>query len=181
MGYVESGYVDSSYFEGSTSNTVTNCDLTEVNNLLNFIIDKINANHLAVQNNFDTLAINLQMKLDSLISSNNAQSTFLTTLGLKVDSKLSATAFNDSISTLAKTKDITALVPVVNDLSSLNGNGSEYKDGQSVSVYGRNTVYQIERSFYCLYSDNSYTIHYDLLSLDGYKITVPEALLTLVV
>jgi len=63
-------------------------------------------------------------------------------------------------------------------LPSLNGNGSEYKDGVQVKVSGREAVYTVERSYHSLYSDNGYTVHYDLVSSDGYRVTAPEALLT---
>lgn len=63
-------------------------------------------------------------------------------------------------------------------LPSLNGNGTEFKDGSSVTVNGRETVYNVERSYHSLYADNGYTVHYDLVSVDGYRCTVPEALLT---
>ena len=60
----------------------------------------------------------------------------------------------------------------------LNGDGAEFKDGVLVKVLGRDTVYLVSRSFFTSYSDNAYTIHYDLVSDDGYKLTVPESLLT---
>lgn len=64
-------------------------------------------------------------------------------------------------------------------LSSLDGNGCEFRDGVKVVVSGRSSIiYTVERSFISLYSDNGYTVHYDLLSSDGYRCTVPEALLT---
>lgn len=81
-------------------------------------------------------------------------------------------ATKDDISVLAH-YDISNIT-----LPSLNGNGSEYKDGAEVTVLGRDVVYSVVRSYHSLYSDNGYTVHYDLVSIDGYKLTVPEALLT---
>lgn len=65
-------------------------------------------------------------------------------------------------------------------LNSLNGNGSEFADGTKVTVSGRVPQYTVTRSFFSIYSDNGYTVHYDLESAEGHKLTAPEALLTLV-
>ena len=68
---------------------------------------------------------------------------------------------------------------IVSPYSSLNGNGSEFKDGTNVNVTGRSTVYTVDRSYMGLVNDNSYTALYDCSATTGEKITVPEALITL--
>lgn len=101
---------------------------------------------------------------------------------LRFDSLMSlVVSLSSSVGYLATKTDIEGLVhyDVSNiTLPSLNGNGTEFKDGSSVTVFGRETVYTVERSYMSLYSDNAYTVHYDLVSADGYKCSVPEALLT---
>ena len=89
------------------------------------------------------------------------------------------------VSTLDTTPITLAVVDVLNSgLSnfiadaSLNGYGCEFKDGISVVVSGRDVVYVVQRSFFSIYSENAYTIHYDIKSLDGQRLIVPEALLT---
>lgn len=64
---------------------------------------------------------------------------------------------------------------------SLNGDGCEFMDGKEVVVTGRKTVYVVTCSYFGLVSDNSYTVFYDLEAVTGEKLTVPEALLTLLV
>lgn len=87
------------------------------------------------------------------------------------------------------TIDISPLTGVIDNLltnsiqnmiadASLNGYGSEFKDGDSVIVSGRDVTYVVQRSFFSIYSENAYTIHYDIKSLDGQRLIVPEALLT---
>lgn len=68
--------------------------------------------------------------------------------------------------------------PPVLSLPSLNGNGAEFMDGTSVTVSGRIPIFTVIRSFFSIYSDNGYTVHYDLESVDGHKLTAPEALLS---
>lgn len=62
--------------------------------------------------------------------------------------------------------------------ASLNGYGAEFKDGDMVNVVGRDVVYSVNRSFFSMYADNAYTIHYDVISSNGQRMIVPEALLT---
>lgn len=62
--------------------------------------------------------------------------------------------------------------------ASLNGYGAEFKDGDIVNVVGRDVVYSVNRSFFSMYADNAYTIHYDVISSNGQRMIVPEALLT---
>lgn len=69
-------------------------------------------------------------------------------------------------------------------LPSLNGNGCEYLDGESVQVVSsktgqvdRETIYAVSRSYFSIFADNGYIVHYDLVSDDGHKLTCPEALL----
>lgn len=69
-----------------------------------------------------------------------------------------------------------SLVDIVKD--SLNGNGSEYSDGDQVNVNGRTLIYNVVRSYMGMVQDSSYTLFYDLVSSNGSKLTVPEALLT---
>ena len=72
--------------------------------------------------------------------------------------------------------------PPAQNYSSLDGNGSEFLDGDRVVLKGReNVIYTVSRSFIAVVSDSNYTILYDLVSSDGYKVTCPEALLTLYV
>lgn len=66
-------------------------------------------------------------------------------------------------------------------LQSLNGNGSEYMDNAMVTVYGRDTVYSVARSYMSMTDNNAYTAVYDLVSTTGAKLTVPESLLSLYV
>lgn len=63
-------------------------------------------------------------------------------------------------------------------LESLNGNGSEFIDGTLVNVSGRDTIYSVSRSYMTIYADSGYTVHYDLVSDNGAKLSCPEALLT---
>lgn len=62
--------------------------------------------------------------------------------------------------------------------ASLNGYGAEFKDGDLVVVSGRDVVYSVIRSFFTIYSENAYTVHYNIESTDGQRLIVPEALLT---
>lgn len=75
----------------------------------------------------------------------------------------------------------TQLSTVSVPLQSLNGNGSEYKDGVQVSVTGRSIPYTVSRSYMSLMNTDTYTIVYDLTSADGSKVTCPESFLTLYV
>lgn len=70
------------------------------------------------------------------------------------------------------------LPPPIVSAPSLNGNGAEYTDGVFVTVNGRETVYTVKRSYMTIYSDSGYTVHYDLESASGEKLSSPEALLT---
>lgn len=126
----------------------------------------------------DDKVVNLHQKVDYLVTLLGQVHTLEQTLATKTDLQIitidtTTLATKDDILTLATKTDILNI-----DLLSLNGNGSEFIDGVEVKVFGRDTVYTVERSFMSLYSDNGYTVHYDLTSVDGYKCTVPEALLT---
>ncbi|ADR33999.1 hypothetical protein Sulku_1336 [Sulfuricurvum kujiense DSM 16994] len=69
--------------------------------------------------------------------------------------------------------------PLLGSLPSLNGNGCEYIDGAMVVSVGRpNVVYSVVRSSFQIYADNAYQVVYDLSSVDGHKLSVPESLLT---
>lgn len=70
--------------------------------------------------------------------------------------------------------------PLQGSLPSLNGNGSEFLDGDRVTVQFRDTVYTVDRSFFVLYSDNTYTTYYDLIGDNTSKLTCPQSLLTAV-
>lgn len=64
-------------------------------------------------------------------------------------------------------------------LPSLNGNGSEFMDGDPVSALGRPDIeFNVVRSFYQIYADNAYQVVYDLESINGHKLSCPEALLS---
>lgn len=139
----------------------TSCDLSviapefdEIDLALASLDEKVNSAH---------------QKLDYLVTVLGQVYTLEQTLSTKAD--LGLITFDTSA--LATKDDIANIV-----LPSLNGNGSEYKDGTSVTIFGRSTVYTVERSYMSLYSDNGYTVHYDLISVDGYRCSVPEALLT---
>lgn len=121
---------------------------------------------------FDEIDLSIATLDDKVVSLHQKVDYLVTLLGQTYN--LSTTLVTkDDILTLATKTDILNI-----DLLSLNGNGSEFIDGVEVKVFGRDTVYTVERSFMSLYSDNGYTVHYDLTSVDGYKCTVPEALLT---
>lgn len=62
---------------------------------------------------------------------------------------------------------------------SLNGNNSQFFDGDKVSVYSRAGEYLVDSSFAVMVNDSSYTIMYRLLNNGSYSY-VPEALLTLI-
>lgn len=131
----------------------TSCDLTS-------LVPEFDEIDLAVAT-LDDKVVSLHQKVDYLVTLLGQVYTLNQTLATKSD-----------ISALAH-YDVTNI-----NLPSLNGNGSEFKDGVKVKVFGRDTVYTVERSFISLFSDNAYTVHYDLVSEDGYKCTVPEAPLT---
>lgn len=156
--YVELGYAEPNYVEGDIlaplEPVVLNYDLTSL--ALEF--DEIDLSIATL----DDKVVNLHQKVDYLVTLLVQTYNLSTTLVTK-----------DDILTLATKTDILNI-----DLPSLNGNGSEFIDGVEVKVFGRDTVYTVDRSFMSLYSDNGYTVHYDLTSVDGYKCTVPEALLT---
>lgn len=70
-------------------------------------------------------------------------------------------------------------VPVTpSPVSSLNGNGCEFKDGTEVNVNGRDIIYKVLSSIYYLLEDNSYTVLYSLQSPTGETLNCPEAYLT---
>lgn len=161
--YVENNYNESGYIDGDESTTPepSNCDLSSVLNEISLLKSQ-QSNTISILNSF-TLKFNeilsrLSVSHNSILELINGV-THISDISLDTNSSISS------------------IVPQIN-LLSLNGNGSEYKDGVSVTVSGRSTVYAVERSFVSLYSDNGYTVHYDLISEDGYKCTVPEALLT---
>jgi len=77
---------------------------------------------------------------------------------------------------------VEALTPAISSYPSLNGDGSEFVDGSTVNVNGREGRFIVSRSFYSMVSDSAYTVVYDLLGVDSaVKLTVPESLLTAVV
>lgn len=129
----------------------------------------IDTTNLATKTDIGTISLNMVSDADFASGILNlATKTDLS--GITVDTTNLAT--KTDISSLAH-YDVSNII-----LPSLNGNGSEFIDGVEVKVFGRDTVYTVDRSFMSLYSDNGYTVHYDLTSVDGYKCTVPEALLT---
>lgn len=145
------------------------CDLT----LITPEFDEIDLQVATLHSKMDSL----HQKADYLVTVLGQVYTLEQTLATKTDLQsitidTSALATKDDISVLSH-YDVTNIT-----LPSLNGNGTEFKDGSSVVLFGRETVYTVERSYMSLYSDNAYTVHYDLVSVDGYKCSVPEALLT---
>jgi len=87
-------------------------------------------------------------------------------------STLDLTPLEDSIISVI-TQNVSGIIAD----ASLNGYGSEFKDGDLVTVTGRDVVYAVARSFFSIYSENAYTIHYAVASQDGQRLIVPEALL----
>jgi len=152
--YVEDGYIEPNYTEEENSSSSVPCDLT-------IVTDKLN--------NINSSIINIDDRLDYL----NTRFANLTDSINSLVSIVSSLALKEDLLNLATKEDLTHIV-----LSSLNGVGSEHRDGTYVKVSGRDTVYAVERSYHSLYSDNGYTVHYDLVSSDGYRVTAPEALLT---
>jgi|GEM_PF-6606228 len=73
---------------------------------------------------------------------------------------------------------VPALPPLQGSLPSLNGNGSEFLDGDVVTVTSRSGQFTVQRSYSIMYADNSYTNYYDLVSDVGAKLSCPESLLT---
>lgn len=63
-------------------------------------------------------------------------------------------------------------------LPSLNGDGCEYIDGDTLTVVGRDYPMTVKRSSRVLVSDNNYTVIYDLESDNGAKVTAPENLVS---
>lgn len=160
--YTEGEYFEAGYVEGDESSQSVTCDLTT----LTPEFDEIDLSIATLDDKVD----NLHQKVDYLVTLLGQVHTLEQTLATK-----------DDLLPLSTKIDIDGLVhyDVTNiTLPSLNGNGSEFKDGVQVTIFGRETVYVVERSYMSLYSDNGYTVHYDLVSPDGYKCSVPEALLT---
>lgn len=158
--YIENGYIESGYIEGDTSTTptVATCDLTSL---------------LSEFNDVDLSIATLDTKVNHIVGVLNLMASTVSTLNSKTNSLLN-TIHSSTSEVILEVQALTSGIA----LPSLNGNGSEYKDGTLVTVVGRNIVYSVNRSYYSLYMDNGYTVHYDLISDDGYKLTVPEALLT---
>lgn len=157
--YFENGYIETGYADVASSGSdvpVSNFDLSSVLSELQ----------------------RLSTSVDSLISSASSHSTFLARIDGVDDNLLTQNyvILNKDVDLLNSLNELKTSLHAVN-LSSLNGAGCEFKDGTSVTVSGRSTIYIVERSFMSLFSDNGYTVHYDLLSSDGYRCTVPEALL----
>lgn len=145
------------------------CDLT----LITPEFDEIDLQVATLHSKMDSL----HQKADYLVTVLGQVYTLEQTLATKTDLQsitidTSALATKDDISVLSH-YDVTNI-----NLPSLNGNGAEFLDNASVTILGRETVYTVERSYMSLYTDNGYTVHYDLVSADGYKCSVPEALLT---
>lgn len=122
--------------------------------------------------NIETQLSNI-LSIISLLPSPDSLQTLFGAIPNRLEFQQFFSDINIDTSNLLTKNDINNIV-----LPSLNGNGSEYKDGTQVKVSGRDVVYTVERSYHSLYSDNGYTVHYDLVSSDGYRCTVPEALLT---
>lgn len=164
-GYVESGYIDSDILSQNTDT----CDLTSLVSEFN----EIDLSIASLDDKVDYLVVQINTLLSAVGS---LSSTVQTVLPTKTDLQ----NLHIDTSTLATKTDLQNLSNDIEHivLPSLNGNGSEYKDGTQVKVSGRDVVYTVERSYHSLYSDNGYTVHYDLVSSDGYRCTVPEALLT---
>lgn len=154
---------------GSVVPAPATCDLT-------LLTPEFNEIDLSIAT-LDEKLVSLHQKVDYLVTVLGQVYTLEQTLATKTD--LAGITFDTT--SLATKTDISALAhyDVTNiNLPSLNGNGSEFKDGLAVTVFGRETVYTVERSYMSLYANNAYTIHYDLVSLDGFKCSVPESLLT---
>lgn len=129
-------------------------DLTTVITSINSLSDKFSLLDMTELNNIHEDIIGLNASLS----------------GLSVDlSPVTTTLGNIQAS-------ISALSPL--SFPSLNGIGSEFIDGTEVTVDGRSITYTVNRSYMGLVQDNSYTTFYDLDSLNGSKLTAPEALLT---
>lgn len=144
-----------------------------------------------ISGNFSTLSSSVDGQISGLLDSSIGLSTglhsHLDTLSTNFSSGL------EGLHTQISSFDLTELNNLHEDiltfgsqlstvsvpLQSLNGNGCEYADGTEVTVFGRDGVYTVVRSFYALVEDNSYTVVYDLTSSFGLKCTVPESLLTL--
>lgn len=62
--------------------------------------------------------------------------------------------------------------------NSLNGIGCEFKDGALVTLDGRDTIFTVKRSSFCLLDDSTYTAFYDLEYPTGETLSAPESLLT---
>lgn len=167
--YAEQGYTEPNYTEGDTVVTeITNCDLSSLQTEFNEI---------------DTSLLSLDDKIDLSITKLNLVLQNFTSLVAIVQTLATKTDLQNKTIDLSSLATKTDILNLSNDieniiLPSLNGNGSEYKDGVQVTVSGRDVLYTVERSYHSLYSDNGYTVHYDLVSVDGYRVTVPEALLT---
>lgn len=166
--YVESGYVESDYFEGDSVFQEVACDLSQIDaslNEVNLQLDENSTDLKMILSNFATALSTVNLNYNSLSVRVDDMIGRLQTLKNNVDIvKPNVQAIKDFIT--------------LQSFQSLNGNGTEFKDGVQVTIFGRETVYTVERSYMSLYSDNGYTVHYDLVSLDGYKCSVPEALLT---
>ncbi|MDD2651730.1 MAG: hypothetical protein PHX44_01690 [Sulfurimonas sp.] len=151
--YVEANYTELDYVVGDSVSTVV-CDLSLVSS-------KIDSNSVDLKTILDNFNSMLSVVNNSF-------------------SSLHANIFNLLAKVENNTSDLINIKSYLfsNNFISLNGNGCEFLDGTNVKVAGRDVVYSVARSFVSLYSDNGYTVHYDLVSDDGYKLTVPEALLT---
>lgn len=150
--YVDLNYSDPNYTEGDI--IVTDCEFIEsLNSTLNLLFQKVQA----IETKLSTIDTQILNGID-------ASTLDLTPIASTIETVVTA-AVTDNISGL-----------IAN--ASLNGYGAEYKDGDSVTVSGRDIIYTVNRSFFSMYADNAYTVHYDLTSSNGQKMIVPEALLT---
>lgn len=174
--YIEQGYTEPNYIEGDEmSPTVATCDLTSLQTDFN----EIDLSLLSIDEKVDSLVARVY-NLTSIVEAIGAQISNLYLYGVR-KSDLTSLSINVDLSILATKTDIQNLSNDIDNivLPSLNGRGCEHLDGAMVTVLGRSDiVYSVERSFVSLYSDNGYTVHYDLIATSGHKVTVPEALLT---
>lgn len=172
--YIEQGYTEPNYTEGDEiSPTVATCDLSSLE--AEFV--ELDLSIASLDDKVDYL-ISAVTSITNILNSVNSKTT---DLNIDIDIVQSEVGnLVNQVATLSTKTDIQNLNTSIEHiiLPSLNGNGSEYKDGIEVKVSGREAVYTVERSYHSLYSDNGYTVHYDLVSSDGYRVTVPEALLT---
>lgn len=176
--YVEPDYVESGYVEGDEPSTPSNYDLTVLESKIDSIVLKLNGV------DFEACDLKLNNVVNGInaiiLQLNNRFDVIEDLISDLIGFDLTQVAKTADLEPLAKTTDLQNLDFNLDTivLPSLNGNGSEFIDGDTVTVSGRDVVYTVDRSFVSLYSDNGYTVHYDLVATTGHKLTVPEALLT---